>query len=100
MDDQRIAVGDFIRNFVKAVSKVAADGTDLRKQWSSPESRTELLSALKDYGYAEDRLKDIQKMLSREDCDILDIMLNLVYSEKALTRAWRVKHMESELAKM
>lgn len=100
VDDQRISVSEFIQNFVEAVTKVASDEQELREKWSTPDSRQELLESLKEYGYSPDRLKDVQKMLEREDCDILDIMLNLVYSEEALTRAWRVKHMESELAKL
>lgn len=73
---------------------------ELRTRWSNPATRGELLDALKDAGFAEDRLKDIQKLLECTQFDLLDVMLELVYGVGPLTRAWRAEHLKTELERM
>ena len=100
VDGGRISVQDFVRNFIDAVKSVARDEHDLRSRWADPTTREELFKDLAELGFEEDRLKDIYDIVARPDCDILDVMLDLVYGVEPVTKAWRASHLKSVLAKM
>lgn len=100
VDDKPVKVEDFVKEFVAAIKRLVSDEKDLRHKWSEPEERQELLEQLASYGYDKDSIVDIQAMFEHSDCDVLDVMLDLVYGTSPVTRAWRAAHLDSELAKM
>lgn len=100
VDGKKVSVQDFIDQFIAAVKGVAKDKEDLRKRWANPETRQGLFDAFSAFGFAPDQLKVVQKMVEKTECDVLDVMLDLVYGVAPLTRAWRASHLDAELAKM
>ena len=100
VDGGRVSVDDFVRSFIDAVKTVAKDEADLRSRWADLATREELFKALAELGFNQGQLMDVHKIVARPDCDVLDVMLDLVYGVEPVTKAWRASHLEAELAKM
>lgn len=99
-DNELISMKDLLERFVKAVES-ATDGADaLRAKWSTEEGRAEFLEAVADAGFDENNVKDVQKYVAMQDCDVLDVILDLVYNIPPVTRMMRVERLSGELAKM
>lgn len=47
---------------------------DLRKRWSQPDMREQLLNVLAQSGFPKDKLKMTRYFLEIENCDMLDIL--------------------------
>jgi len=72
---------------------------ELRKLWSSPITRNELLKKLEDNGFTKQDLKSIQSLIEAEDSDIFDVLEHIAYSKKPIQRATRVANAEGEIYK-
>ena len=72
---------------------------ELRKLWSSPITRNELLKKLEDNGFTKQDLKSIQSLIEADDSDIFDVLEHIAYSKKPIQRATRVANAESEIYK-
>ena len=72
---------------------------ELRKLWSSPITRNELLKKLEENGFAKEDLKSIQTLIEAEDSDIFDVLEHIAYSKKPIQRATRVSNAEKEIHK-
>ncbi|MBR6021496.1 MAG: DEAD/DEAH box helicase family protein [Kiritimatiellae bacterium] len=99
-DDEMISTQDFLERFVSAVKRAAAGPDELRDKWSGEESRKDFLEAIADAGFDEDLLKDVQKIAALQDCDVFDVILDLVYDVRPVTRAMRVERLAQALESM
>ena len=70
---------------------------ELRKLWSSPITRNELLKKLEDNGFTKQDLKSIQTLIEAEDSDIFDVLEHIAYSKKPIQRVTRVANAESKI---
>ena len=62
----------------------------LREVWSVPETRLQLLNRLDEAGFSREALRDIQKLIAAEDCDLFDVLENVAYAREPMTRSERV----------
>ena len=72
---------------------------ELRRMWSSPITRNELIKKLEDNGFSKPDLKQIQTLIEAEDSDIFDVLEHIAYSKKPKARATRVTNAENEIHK-
>ena len=70
----------------------------LRKIWSKPETREELLIRLADSGIDEEQLDCLKKIFEAENCDIFDILLHISYESDLITRTQRAVHTKEDQA--
>ena len=70
---------------------------ELRKLWSSPITRNELLKKLEDNGFTKQDLKSIQTLIEAEDSDIFDVLEHIAYQKKPMRRAVRVANAEDKI---
>ena len=65
---------------------------ELRKLWSTPDTRTRLLERLaeKDFGHAT--LLEMQKVIGAENSDIYDVLAYVAYNTPTVTRVERADH--------
>ena len=63
----------------------------MHKQWEHPETRQALLNQLEREGFAEEKLRMVQRVIGREDCDLLDVLDFLAYETTPIERARRVE---------
>ena len=99
-DDEMIQTRDFLERFVSAVKNAVESPDALRAKWSTEESRKEFLDAIADAGFTEDSLRDVQKFSELQEYDVFDVMLDLAYNVRPVTRAMRVERLAKELEAM
>ncbi len=99
-DDEMLSTKDFLERFVSAVKQAAAGPDELRARWSDEASRRDFLDAIADAGFTEDALRDVQKYADLQACDLFDVMLDLAYDVRPVTRAMRVERLAEVLETM
>lgn len=64
---------------------------ELRRLWSSPITRNELLSRLEDQGCLKDDLEKLQEFIDARDSDLFDVLEYIAYAKSPMTRTRRVE---------
>ena len=85
-----ITIEEFIEILFGRLPKFFDGPEDLRKQWEHPDTRQALLSQLESEGFAEDKLRMMQHVMGRDDCDLLDVLEFLAYETTPIERQRRV----------
>ncbi len=73
-DGKMIPVEEFVKKVFSKVTGLVGSAEELRKAWSEQETRRELLAKLAENGFEMERLKELQKLMDSEDCDLLDVL--------------------------
>ena len=97
--DELIGVDELIQRLFGAIPQYFNDAEDLRKQWEHPDTRKVVLERLEQEGFGEDKLLMIQRVMQKENCDLLDVLVFLAYSEEPVERAARVQRVKEEYMK-
>ena len=97
--DELIGVDELIERLFGAIPQYFNDAEDLRKQWEHPDTRKVVLERLEQEGFGEDKLLMIQRVMQKENCDLLDVLEFLAYSEEPVERAARVQRVKEEYMK-
>ena len=96
---QPVTAEDFIKKLFNTITlpSILKSEEELRKLWSSPITRNELLKKLEDNGFTKQDLKSIQTLIEAEDSDIFDVLEHIAYSKKPIQRATRVANAENKI---
>ncbi len=96
---QPVTAEEFIKKLFNTIMlpNILKSEEDLRKLWSSPITRNELLKKLEDNGFTKQDLKSIQTLIEAEDSDIFDVLEHIAYSKKPIQRATRVANAERKI---
>ena len=86
-----ILLEEFIKILFGRLPYFFTDSLDLHKQWEHPDTRLALLDQLEREGFAEDKLRMVQRVIGREDCDLLDVLEFLAYATTPIDRVCRVE---------
>lgn len=70
---------DFLMKLTSKLPTFYRDEAQLRKIWSDPETREDLLTHLASIGIGADQLEDLTRMFEAENSDIFDILAHLSY---------------------
>ncbi len=89
--DQLISVEEFIQILFGRLPQFLNSSESLHKQWEHPETRQALLDQLEREGFAEDKLRMVQRVIGREDCDLLDVLDFIAYETTPIERTRRVE---------
>ena len=73
---------------------------ELRKAWSNPLTRRDLLKKLQDAGCPKDDLRELQKCMEIPDCDLFDVLEFIAYAKAPVTRAHRAAGAQSNIHTM
>ena len=92
--DELIGVDELIQRLFGAIPQYFDGAEDLRKQWEHPDTRKVVLERLEQEGFGEDKLLMIQRVMQKENCDLLDVLEFLAYSEEPVERAARVQRVK------
>lgn len=84
---------DFLRHLFDKVQLPALLGSEneLRKAWSNPLTRRDLLRKLENAGCPKDDLRELQKCMEAENCDLFDVLEFIAYAKPPITRVDRVE---------
>ena len=86
-----ISIEEFIKILFGRLPEFFNGQEDLHKQWQHPSTRQALLDQLEREGFAEEKLRMVQRVMGREDCDLLDVLDFLAYETTPIERARRVE---------
>jgi type I restriction enzyme R subunit len=67
------------------------DEDELRRIWSSPETRKKLLADLAERGFGKEPLAEMQKVIEAEKSDLFDVLAYVAYARDPLTRESRAE---------
>jgi len=96
-DGKPISSEEFLQNLFGTLPGFFKSEEELRKIWSSPITRKELLSKLSEAGYGHDELTALQKLIDAEKSDIFDVLEYISFAVKPITREARVAHAQSNI---
>ncbi len=96
---QPVTAEEFIKKLFNTITlpSILKSEEELRKLWSSPITRNELLKKLEDNGFTKQDLRSIQTLIEAEDSDIFDVLEYIAYSKKPIQRTIRVANAENKI---
>jgi type I restriction enzyme R subunit len=65
------------------------DEDELRKIWSTPDTRAKLLEGLAEKGFGRDQMAEMQRLIAAENSDLFDVLAYIAYALPPLTRTER-----------
>ena len=97
--DELISIEELIQKLFGRLPSFFNGPEDLRKQWEHPDTRQALLDHLEREGFHEEKLQTIQRVMGREDCDLLDVLEYIAYETEPMQRAKRVEFVKQDYYK-
>lgn len=87
--DELISIEEYIQRLFGVLPNFLRGEEDLRKRWSRPDTREQLLDVLAQSGFPEDKLEQTRHFLELEQCDMLDVLAFLAYNTTPIDRQRR-----------
>ena len=99
VDGKPISAEEFLQRLFNTLKLPELLGSEesLRKLWSCPITRRELLGRLESEGCAKADLVKLQEMISAENSDLFDVLEYISYARKPISREDRVKANETNI---
>jgi type I restriction enzyme, R subunit len=99
VDGKPISAEDFLRRLFDHVGLPALLGSEeeLRKVWSNPLTRRELMQKLEREGCHKDDLVKLQELIDAENSDLFDVLEYIAYAKPPISRAARVESNQSNI---
>jgi type I restriction enzyme R subunit len=99
VDGKPISAEDFLRRLFDHVRLPALLGSEeeLRKVWSNPLTRRELMQKLEREGCHRDDLVKLQELIDAENSDLFDVLEYIAYAKPPISRAARVESNQSNI---
>jgi len=94
-----ISAEEFIQEMFGKLPKFFKNEAELRKIWSDPKTRKALLNKLDEAGYGLDQLKELQKLINKENSDLFDVLEYISFAIKPISREERVAKAQSDIFK-
>ena len=88
---------EFLEKLIGELPAIYKDEDHLRRIWSNPDTRADLLVKLGDLGFDNAQLNDLRNMIASPDCDIFDVLSHISFSSELLTRKQRVKFVKDDV---
>jgi type I restriction enzyme R subunit len=88
-DGTPMSAQQFLENLFGKLPEFFSSEDELRKLWSAPDTRSQLLAGLADNGFGLDQLAEIQKIIEAEKSDLFDVLAYVAYAVAPLTREVR-----------
>ena len=95
-DGTPMSAAQFLENLYGVLPSFFKDEDELRKLWSSPDTRKKLLEGLADKGFSKEPLAEMQKAIEAENCDLFDVLAYVAFEAAPETRAKRADMAKAE----
>jgi type I restriction enzyme R subunit len=90
-DGKPISAQQFMEMLFGKLPEFFKNESELRAIWSVPDTRKKLLQGLAEKGFGGDHLREMQKIIDAEKCDIFDVLAHVAYAVTPLTREVRAE---------
>ena len=85
-DGRPMSAAQFLQQLYGTLPDLFKDEDELRALWSDPATRRQLLSGLEANGFGPDQLREIQRFLEAEHCDLYDVLAHIRFALAPLSR--------------
>jgi type I restriction enzyme R subunit len=101
LDGKPVSAEEFIEKLFSTLKlpEILGDEDELRRLWSNPVTRSELLRKLEKHGCGKEDLNKLRELINAENSDLFDVLQYIAYSNPALTRKERVESAEDNIYK-
>ncbi|WP_319231100.1 EcoAI/FtnUII family type I restriction enzme subunit R [Draconibacterium orientale] len=86
-----LTTAQFLEKLIGFIPDLYESEEQLRKLWSRPETREELLQKLASTGIDEEQLESLKILFDAQESDIFDILMHISYSNEIITRRKRAE---------
>ena len=92
LDGRPASAQEFIKQLFDTLKlpDILQSEDDLRKLWSNPVTRSELLSKLERHGCSKDDLNKLREVINEKNSDLYDVLQYIAFSKPAISRKERV----------
>lgn len=90
-DGRPMAAQQFLEQLFGDLSGLIRNEDELRRKWSDPKTRVDLVQQLSDRGYDAEKLDEIRRMVSAENSDLFDVLAYILYQSDQKTRSERAE---------
>ncbi len=98
--DELLTVREYIDRLFGTLPHFLDGEEDLRKRWSQPDTREQLLDVLAQSGFPEDKLEITRRLLNMEQCDMLDVLAYIAYETTPIERQRRAEILKEQAMKI
>jgi type I restriction enzyme R subunit len=88
-DGQQVTARQFLEQLFGQLPDFFTNEAELRRLWSSPDTRQQLLEGLAERGFASHQLQEMQKLISAEKSDLFDVLAYVRFALPTHTRSER-----------
>jgi type I restriction enzyme R subunit len=96
-DGKPISANQMIENLFGELPRFFKDEDELRRLWSSPETRKVLLESLAEKGFGDAQLGEISKMINADNSDVFDVLAYIAFALAPITRSERVNTRKDDI---
>lgn len=96
-DGRVMTAQEFMQELFGNLPELFHSEAELRKLWSAPETRAELLYRLSEKGFGEQQLSEMQKLIDADNSDLFDVLAYVAYTLPTVSRAQRAEHAQAEI---
>jgi type I restriction enzyme R subunit len=88
-DGQVVTAAEFLKDLFGVLPDFFHDEEELRRIWSQPETRRQLLERLSEKGFPLEQLHEMQKVIDAENCDLFDVLAYVAFESNRVPRSER-----------
>ena len=96
-DGTPISAEQFIENLFGELPDLIKSEDELRRIWSKPGTRKQLIQELSDRGYTGQQLEDLRRTIHGEDSDLFDVLSYVAYHKDIVPRTDRAERAKLHL---
>jgi type I restriction enzyme, R subunit len=90
-DGKPMSSQQFIELLYGQLPEFVKDEAELRRLWSSPDTRSKLLQGLAEKGFGAEQLAEMQTIISAEHSDLFDVLAHVAYALAPIPRETRAQ---------
>lgn len=98
-DGRPMSAAQFLESLFGALPEFFKDEDELRRLWSDPGTRRQLLLGLADKGFGRDALAEMQRVIEAEQSDLFDVLAYVAFATAPIPRADRAASAKAATAK-
>jgi len=90
-DGKPMSAAQFVERLFGDLPELFKDEDELRRLWSSPDTRKRLIEGLAERGYGDGQLAEVKRIINAEKSDLYDVLAYIAFARAPISRQERVE---------
>ncbi len=86
-----MSAAQFLESLFGVLPELFKDEAELRKLWSAPDTRKQLLDGLREKGFGRDVFSEMQRLIDAENSDLFDVLAYVAFASSPISRSDRAQ---------